>query len=138
MDAIATTHCNYKRLENGIHAFELTDATRAAVDDFFNLRRKLQDEVTEEQMLILAHLNMRQLPSLTHIMTHVKSLAQDYPRIQPTCTAILYRQGMLVFVLNSFLKVFLRSKDRVMFFAEDQADKAQDWLLSLPPPAQPR
>jgi hypothetical protein len=129
MDAAATAHCSYARLENGIHRFEITENTRQGVDEFFGLRRKLQDELVEKETMLLVYLSMAHLPSISYIMNHVVKLAQDYPRIQPTYTAIIYRRGMLVFVLNNFLKVFLRSKDRVRFFAEDEADKAVEWLM---------
>jgi hypothetical protein len=129
MEDVTTAHCQYQRLNNGIHQFEIMNASRQGVDDFFRLRAQLQDDATEEIVLLLIHLNMPQLPSITHIMTHVRQFAQKYPRIQPTYSAIIYRRGMLVFVLNNFLKVFLRSKDRVMFFAEDEAEKAAVWLM---------
>src|SRR5262245_10575553 len=129
MDDVKTAHCHYRLLKNGIHQFDITDATRQGVTDFFDLRARLQDDATEDVIMLLINLKMSQLPSITHIMTHVRLFAQNYPHVQPTYSAIVYRRGMLVFVLNNFLKVFLRSKDRVMFFAEDEADKATAWLL---------
>jgi hypothetical protein len=59
----------------------------------------------------------------------VKAFDARFPNHPPSRSAIIYRQGMLIFVLNNFLRLFVKSRDKVQFFTETEVDKATDWLL---------
>lgn len=132
-ESAATTGCEYRVTDQGIHEFIFREANKEAVDDFF---RKLEAVFvathgvdTNRYILDITQAGERDVSLATNVQ-RFRRLETLYPNRPRGRTAILHRPGLAYTFMDSFIRALAPSRDVTRFFPVDQRDQAVTWLLS--------
>ncbi len=123
------TPCIYSQLDNGIHTFTFTKASRVSIDAFV-ARMDAVFAVEAPGTLVQCLIDWRQsgIPPLRHLAGRGKEFLQHYPQGPYGRIAFITNQGTMVNITQTLLDV-INAKAQKRFFAGDQYDEAVDWLL---------
>lgn len=113
-----------------IHEIHLSSATQHTMKDFFQLiTRFYYAAPTNGTTRILIRQTGPALP-LNHFMGEMRTFISQHrkmPRSAPARFAIVLELSPFLQLLRQILKL-MRHQDAVMFFDEDDSEKAQAWL----------
>jgi hypothetical protein len=129
----ATTGCEYRVTEQGIHLFIFREADKEAIDDFF---RKLEavfvatrEVNTNRYILDITQAGERDVSLATNVQ-RFRRLETLFPNRPRGRTVILHRPGLAYTFIDSFVRALAPSRDITRFFPVDKRDEAVTWLLS--------
>src|SRR5436190_23803130 len=125
-------HCLYTVLDNGIHLIALKQATRQALNEGYEQTVQIfQHAAADQVILLMFDLRVSGIPPLDYIARRVyKFRALRLPR-RRTKTAFLYAPRLLRPAARLLFGLLAKPGwDRVRFFAPNQWQQANDWLLN--------
>src|SRR5687768_1584959 len=97
---VSLAHCEYKRLDNGIHEFVFLNNTRLAVNDFFSILENspmARREITPEAVRVLVELREPGMPPVSYMMQRYREFIRLHKDHLPYVrTAYLYRTGFIL------------------------------------------
>lgn len=136
---ISLPHCEYKRLENGVHEFVFLSNTRMAVDDYFSILEAspmAQGEKVPEMIFVLIELRQPGMPPIAYMVQRYREFIKAHKHHLPTVrTAYLYRTGFIISIVRSFLRLIQPPKQsNRRFFPINERTQAEAWLLEEPTP----
>jgi hypothetical protein len=127
-------HCEYKRLENGIHEFVFLSNTHLAVDDYFKILDTTplaRGEENADVLCVLIELRQTGTPPVTYMMLRYRDFVKLHKDHLPKVyVAYLYRSGFVLSLVQSFIDLISERKYATRrFFPIDERAQAEDWLL---------
>jgi len=127
--SVNTHRCVHNVLDNGVHEFVFSDASRAAFDEFLaNLEQVAEARQPDERVCLLLDWRQSGIPPLQYAFQRVREYLQKHPSEGDGRTAIVYDYGALVSLMQSFVRL-LDSDSRTRLFPADQHAAAIAWLL---------
>ena len=127
--------CTCSQLENGIYELVMSEATRRAVDEYFahveRVARSAKENGAAKVMFLLDASQMdKNSPPLIYFFQKTRDYRDRYPDRLPTRNATVFQKGLIVSLVDTFLKsIGGGDRDQARFFSPDERDKAIDWLL---------
>jgi len=123
--------CTYDRLDNGVHEFRLTEASRHGWEGFLENMSKIINARAEDDGALLVLLDCTVgTPPLRYITSRSPSWTAENPNRPPTHMAILYDDSLLFTFADMVMKGLRRRQDSsARFFRSDQREQAITWLL---------
>jgi hypothetical protein len=120
-------HCQYHRLENGVHEFVLTEASHHAVDDFVDaLETMAQSMPPETSAPILIDSTVGMQPT-SYIISRTLRMMSRYPSPkQRSRMAIVLQPSFLRNTLAVMLRIF--PFILVRFYKPGEREEALVWL----------
>lgn len=125
----------YRRDADGIHRFdfivaEQIEASPRDVIDVFTakLRDIYTDADADDHMRLLINIKDANV-SLRVLARRIKPFFDEFTERPSGSLAIITAQGSALTLLNNFLSLFSRSKDRFRFFRTGEEAEARAWLL---------
>lgn len=124
--------CEYIHLENGVHQFVFYESSKQAIDDFFrDLEHILVSTPHTETARYLIDITQgsREI-SLTTLVQRFRRLETHFPHRARGRSAILHKPGLMLSVIDSFIRTLAPSRDMTRFFPVERRDDALAWLLA--------
>jgi hypothetical protein len=130
-------HCEYRRLENGIHEFVFLSNTRLAIDDYFAIletTRFARGEDTPDVIRLLIELSQPGMPPVAYMMQRYRDFVKAHKNHMPTTRVVyLYRSGFIPSLARSFIGLVSERKHAYRrFFPVNERAQAEEWLLEVP------
>jgi hypothetical protein len=127
-------HCEYKRLENGIHEFVFLSNTHLAVDDYFKILDTTplaRGEEDADVLCVLIELRQTGTPPVTYMMLRSREFLKSHKARMPVIRIVfLYPPGFVLSLVQAFIDLFSERKHATRrFFPIDERAQAEDWLL---------
>lgn len=131
MTSPTRTHLQYELIEGNIHHFTLLNLSNDAVDELFKHLEKITHDTpsTETNRYLLDTRGTRDMgiPHLMHTTRRANSFFLRFPQRPFSRVAILSEQGIVVDMVNQFIRG-MNARDKTHFFRKDQYDDAIEWL----------
>jgi hypothetical protein len=134
---VSKPHCQYKRLENGLHEFVFLSNTRAAVDDYFAIlesSRIAQGEYRPDIVRLIIELRNPGTPPVSYMMQRYAEFVRAHKdHLPPVRIVYLYRPGFILSMVRSFIGLMPESRyANRRFFPVTERAQAEAWLLEKP------
>jgi hypothetical protein len=128
-----TSACLYHVLDGNVHEFILTEASRQALDEMFDITEKqLRDQVTsgapELARSVLVDCSVG-FPPINYALVRVKSLMKEFPGQQRMRSALILPSGPLLKALS----IMLRPITPVRIYMPEDREAALAWLRTATP-----
>ncbi len=123
-------HCKYRKLENGIHEFIMTESSRAAVDDFIKALEHIAKTASPDDVSIPSLMDSSVgVQPIRYIFGRVKDYMQanSSGSMQSSKFALILPPSALTRTVDTMMRVFPFLKTRL--FNPGERDKAIQWLL---------
>lgn len=124
--------CEYTRLENGVHQFIFYESSKEAIDDFFRDLEHILVETphTETARYLIDITQGNREISLTTLVQRFRRLETHIPHRPRGRSAILHKPGLVLSVIDSFIRALAPSRDMTRFFPVERRADALAWLLA--------
>ncbi len=126
-----TDGMSYQQDEDGVHVFRFTGTARDAVDAFIVTLQRIYGQAPADSHIHL-YIDMTDAEtnvSLRTLARRIQPFFSEYPDRPAGSLAVITKQGSAFTLLNNFLVLFSRGKDRFRFFRDGQQDEMRRWLL---------
>lgn len=122
--------CTYTLHGNGVHEFQLTEASRRGWEGFLDNMSAIIKAQTERQTLLVLLDSTIGTPPLRYITSRSPSWTAEHPDRPAMHMAILYDDSVLLTFADMVMKGLRRRSDSsARFFKSSQRDQAIAWLL---------
>jgi len=123
--------CTWTVRPDGIHHFQITEPTRASTDEWIvHLDIIFAEAQPGEQVRYILDYRMA-VPPLAYGAQRARIWLDTHPDMNKAFVAFLYRDGSLMVLLNSIIRLLRATRVTTRFF--NQFDEAVAWLQSIPP-----
>jgi hypothetical protein len=119
--------CVYTRLPNGIHEFVMTEASRAAVDEFVAALEEMAQFLPPGKTAPILMDSTIGMQPTSYIISQTLQMIRKYPPPQENQRmAIILRPSFLLNTIAVMLRIFPFLN--VRFFKPEERDEAVQWL----------
>jgi hypothetical protein len=125
------TRCLYQQMDNGIHEFVFTEASRQAVDEWFTQLDVITRHASADTMLYLLVRSTanEQLP-IPYMIKCAFQWGIENPQIYTARVVFLHRSPFYYPHAKSFIRAWQMSNGiAVRFYSADRREDAVRWLL---------
>ena len=130
MVTVGSERCSYVYRNNGIHEFILTDASKAAVDEWLEQwSTLLYNASPNETILVLADVRRSSMQSMTHAFRHIEKWLTEHPQSPTTRYAFLSHPEVVRAMKATFITLVRSgSSDMARFLSGERREQAIAWL----------
>lgn len=123
--------CTWTTREDGIHHFQITESTRASVDEWTaHLDVIFAGLAPHERVRYILDYRIA-VPPLAYGAQRSRAWLASHPDMNHAFVAFVYRDGSLMVLLNNIIRLLRASRVTTRFF--NRFDEALAWLQSIPP-----
>jgi hypothetical protein len=125
------TGCEYHLRDDGIYQMIFYDFQHKTIDQYFRHLEVIYPGIppqTRVKLLLDARPAQGFIPMLKYIIDTSREFEKAQPNRPPVALAMVMEMNIFTRVLDTTLRVFLRSRDRMRIFDIREFDAALDWL----------
>lgn len=130
------TGCAYHLREDGIYHMIFYDFQKSTVDQYFRHLEHLYPTIPPDihvRLLLDTSPARGIIPLLKYIIDKSREFEKKQPQRPPVVMAIVMEMNIFARMLDTVLRVFVRSEDRMRIFGVDALDLAIEWQNRVAP-----
>ncbi len=127
---LSTSACEYHQHESGIYEFIFHEASRIAINEYFNLIDRIVLEAPADTvLLLLIDISHSGIPPMAYFIEKMRFSIRKYPHRLASRTAIIYKDSAILSIMHHIIKKLAGQEDTIRLFEYPQRDTVYTWLL---------